>query len=438
MSLLSSSSSGASRRGTRNGARGMPTLVYVIDEYPPTTETFVWREIEAVRRTGRNVHAYALRSSEPAALRSADVWSLRSLTLSQWVRQLPILIRTFERHRREFRRLLLLPPNSASASLRQAWAILNAAALAALLREHGIRRPHLHAHFFGRTLDVLSYARILADGESHASATGHAADAADPTSPLRLRGELSELDLVVCTSESVLQAMSSRIGAPRLSAVIRTGVRERIPAEGLFATERLRLCSIGRLVEKKGFADAIRVARILRRDGVRFHWSFIGDGPLHDELRASSATLVAEGCVSWLGYLDNEVVHAHLASEVDVLVQPCRRASNGDIDGVPVVLIEAMSMGIPVVTTRISGIPELVEHGASGYVCEPGDVRAIAECLSEIWERPEAARLIGLSGREHIGTSFNDRVEAERLINAIDQAWDVDHEARSPSQVGQT
>jgi glycosyltransferase involved in cell wall biosynthesis len=333
---------------------------------------------------------------------------------------------------------MLLPPSSVSAKLRQAWALLNAVALTALLEEHQLQEAHVHAHFFGRTLDVLSYVRILTDCENRASATGHAADAADPTSPIRLRGELSGLDLVVCTSESVLHAMSSRIGAPPISAVIHTGVPEQVVAEDLFTTERLRLCSIGRLVEKKGFADAIRVAELLRRDGVQFHWSFLGDGPLRDELRASSAMLVAEGCVSWLGYVDNEEVHAHLASEVDVLVQPCRRATNGDIDGIPVVLMEAMSMGIPVVTTRISGIPELVEHEISGYLCEPGDVRAIADCLSEIWVRPDAARLIGLSGRKWTDTSFNDRVEAEKLINAIDQAWDVEHEAKSPSQVGRT
>jgi glycosyltransferase involved in cell wall biosynthesis len=253
-----------------------------------------------------------------------------------------------------------------------------------------------------------------------------------------LREELSGLDLVVCTSESVLQAMSSRIGAPPVSAVIHTGVRVREVAEDLFTGERLRLCSIGRLVEKKGFADAIRVAELLRGEGVEFHWSFLGDGPLRDELRASSAMLVAQGWVSWLGYVDNQAVHAHLASEVDVLVQPCRRAEDGDIDGIPVVLIEAMSMGIPVVTTRVSGIPELVEHEVSGYLCEAGDVRAIADCLSEMWVRPDAARLMGLCGRACIDTSFNDRVEAEKLVNAIDQAWDVDHAAKSLSQVGRT
>jgi colanic acid/amylovoran biosynthesis glycosyltransferase len=394
-------------------------IVYVINEYPPTTETFVWREIQAVRALGRDVVVYTLnrrrRGRAPddvAAL--ADVlswWSLRHMAA--------IGVRGYRR-RRKLLYLLTLPPHGIPAKLRQVKALLNAFALAVLLRRRGLRSAHFHAHFLARTLDVLTYARELCWFESRGSATGHAADAIRPASAERLREQLRTLNFVVCTSHFIRRGMLEVTGEVGVVIVVRTGVPEQPLADSILRGEGLRLCTIGRLVEKKGFPACIRAAECLRSEAIAFHWTFVGEGPLRSALTAVSEELVALGLVQWCGHLDNAEVLELLASRVDVLIQPSREASDGDIDGIPIVLMEAMSMGIPVVTTRVSGIPELIEDGVTGYLCAPTGAD-VAELLRTI-DRTQA-RVIGAAGRDFVRRLFHDRTEARRLLDAIDESW---------------
>jgi colanic acid/amylovoran biosynthesis glycosyltransferase len=406
-------------------------IVYIINEYPPTTETFVWREIEAVRALGRDVIVYTLnrrhrgRTSDDV-LAHVDALSLRSL------RHLAaVALRGYQR-RHDLLFLLTLPPHGIPAKLRQVKAIANAFALAVLLRRRGLRSAHFHAHFLARTLDVLTYTRQLSAFESRGAATGHAADAIRPASAARLRAQLRTLDFVVCTSHSVRRGMVAATGEVGKAVVFRTGVPEQPAAESILRGETLRLCTIGRLVEKKGFPACVEAAERLHDERVPFHWTLVGDGPLRSTLAAVSEQLVGAGLVRWCGHLDNAEVLALLASSVDVLIQPSRQASDGDIDGIPIVLMEAMSMGIPVITAPVSGIPELVEDGVTGYVCASTGA-AVAACVRAIDRDRTRAGAIGSAGRDFVREFFHDRTEAGRLLGAIDKAWtrsSVGREAR--------
>jgi colanic acid/amylovoran biosynthesis glycosyltransferase len=362
-------------------------------------------------------------------LQPAWVWSFRRsrrVSPATWVATFASAFRV----RQSLRELLSTPPRGIGHRLRQFKALGHAVALAAQLRQAGLQSVHFHAHFLGRTLDVLTYARALHGGETHASATGHAADATAPSAPRRLRAELDKLDFVVCTSDSVSSGLIAAVGPVARRLTIRTGVEERPVVEPILSrVVPLRICSIGRLVEKKGFRDCVSAGYELRDHGMNFHWTMIGDGPLRTDLQTSSIDLGQ--FMTWRGHMENRDVLEFLSSSVDVLVQPCRPASDGDIDGVPVVLIEAMSMGIPVVTTRVSGIPELVE--GVGDLCEAGDYAGIAERLLAIDRDREAARQRGIVGRDRVNDAFNDRRETSKLLAAIDHAWEAEA-ARRPTE----
>jgi colanic acid/amylovoran biosynthesis glycosyltransferase len=167
----------------------------------------------------------------------------------------------------------------------------------------------------------------------------------------------------------------------------------------------------------------VGAARLVRDAGVDFHWTFVGDGPLLEALKRDSSDLVDAGVVSWLGYVNNGDVVRRLASDADMLVQPCIPARDGDIDGVPVVLIEAMNLGVPVITTRVSGIPELVTDGVSGFVCEPSDYVAVAERIVLLDRSRVTGRSLGAAGRTKVRELFDEKREVDSLLSHIDSVW---------------
>lgn len=390
-------------------------VAYIIHEYPPITQTFVWREIEALRGCGCEVYAFALNRSSrwgPGAPAWSAVSAFRNPRAAVEVAVFAFLC---IRRGRAIWEVLRQPPHGVAAKLRQLKALLNAIALAALVHSHRVERPHLHAHFLGRTLDTLTYARVLLP-ETTTSATGHAADAVHPPSVERLRFEASRLDLAVCSSESVANRLQRTVGPLRRTAVVRYGVPVRHSLRTRLSTDVLRVCSIGRLIPKKGFDDAIRAALLLRSaETVPFHWTIIGDGPLRADLASLGAPLIRDGLLEMPGHLENDAVFGFLDEHVDLLVQPCRLAPDGDIDGIPVVLIEAMSLGIPVVTTAVSGIPELVQEGRTGFLCSPEQPATIVSILERVWRERDRTISLGLAGQATVERSFNDATEARRL-----------------------
>ena len=137
------------------------------------------------------------------------------------------------------------------------------------------------------------------------------------------------------------------------------------------------LGSLGRMVEKKGFDILILACAQLKRKGIIFKLQLAGGGPLKEELEALALENNLAGEINFMDSISHESVPTWIKS-LDVFVLPCQKDKNGDMDGIPVVLMESMLSGVPVLTTRISGIPELVEDGVTGLLCEPHDVECLA------------------------------------------------------------
>ena len=180
----------------------------------------------------------------------------------------------------------------------------------------------------------------------------------------------------------------------------------------------LRLLAVGRLVEKKGFDVLLKACAHLLSRGCSFRCSIIGDGPLRDSLRAQARNLNVAHRVAFRGAESNEVVLRAMQKH-DVLVMPSRPARDGTRDGIPTVLMEALSHGTPVVASKFAGIPELIEDGGTGRLVPPEDSVALARTLHRMFAHPQQASAMAKAGRERVRRDFNLIHEVQRLNTLI-------------------
>jgi glycosyltransferase involved in cell wall biosynthesis len=164
------------------------------------------------------------------------------------------------------------------------------------------------------------------------------------------------------------------------------------------------ILSVGRAVEKKGYDDLLAALSRLPRD---LHWRFehIGGGALSERLKRRADELGLTERIRWRGAQPQEVVREAYRS-ADLFVLASRAARDGDQDGLPNVLMEAQSQGLAVLATRISGIPELIEDGATGRLVEPRDVEALARATTELITNPAMRARLGSAGLRRLHERF--------------------------------
>jgi colanic acid/amylovoran biosynthesis glycosyltransferase len=178
----------------------------------------------------------------------------------------------------------------------------------------------------------------------------------------------------------------------------------------------IRLLSVGRLVEKKGFAYGLRAVSALLPEFPRLRYDIVGDGPLRGDLGRSITELGLGGVVRLLGPMDQPRVLERMQSS-DILLAPSVTASNGDMEGLPVVLMEAAAVGLPVVSTRHSGIPELVEHDVTGFLAEERDSAGLSEKLRHLLAAPEIWASVARRARAKIEAEHDIVAQVRNLID---------------------
>ena len=184
----------------------------------------------------------------------------------------------------------------------------------------------------------------------------------------------------------------------------------------------VRILSVARLVEKKGLEYGIHAFSEIAEEFPGVQYTIVGDGALRDELEALSRRLGVDDRVEFAGWKDrDEVVEA--LSEHHLLMTPSVVAEDGDMEGIPVVLMEGMATGIPVVSTRHSGIPELVEDGESGLLADERDVDELAEHLRTLLQDPSLWERMGRRGRQIVEEEFSVDVLNERLLVLLDERF---------------
>jgi len=372
-------------------------IVYVLREFPKLSETFVLREVAELVRRGEDVTAWSLRPpsrTEPVA--GAD-------TVLGATRYVPTGAGGALALARATARCAARTPMRFAGALAFAvrWSArerdprhLAALPFAAHLAQEVPPGAHLHAHFANAPTTVaLLIARL---GGQSFSFTGHARDVFVVTSPAFLAAKVAEARFMAVVSEWSVRRLAPVVGpalAPRLH-VVRNGLRL-TPRDALDPRPEPGLVvSVGRLVPKKGMDTLVRAVALV--PGARC--AVIGSGPQAGELAALARSLGVADRVELLGARAQPEVRELLA-RASVFALPCRRDAEGDEDNVPLSILEAMEHRLPVVSTPIAGIPEVVEPEATGILVPPDDPEALAGALRGLLADEDRRRRLGDGGR---------------------------------------
>ena len=239
--------------------------------------------------------------------------------------------------------------------------------------------------------------------------------------------KLSEASFAVTISEFNRAVMDAECGpaSKEKLTVIHCGVdtdvfrpRDRVRSTAL---DQFRIACVGTLHEVKGQAHLIEACAQLRDAGIDFTCRLVGRGPDEGALRRMIERLELHERVTLLGALPRDAVIEEL-HRADVLAAPSVTSARGQREGIPVVLMEAMSCGLAVVSSRLSGIPELVDHDRSGLLVTPGSSEELAEALIRLASDHELRRRLGEEGRRKIERDFDLHVNAGRLVTLFGEA----------------
>jgi glycosyltransferase involved in cell wall biosynthesis len=397
-----------------------PLVVVVLKGYPRLSETFIAHELAALERRGLPLHIVSLRRPYDAIMHPVHATIRATVTyLPEYLHEAPG--RVLAGHARALAR----------APRRYGWALAlwlrdllgdptpnrgrrfgQAGVLAAELPAGA---AHLHAHFLHTPASVARYAAAMT-GLGY-SLAGHAKDVW--TTPDReLRAKLAGARFTVtCTAAG--QARLDALAPGRVELVYHGLDRRLFAAPATFGSRRdgtdpdhpLRLLAVGRFQPKKGYATLFgAVARV--RAEIRL--TVVGYGPLEAALRARVEALGLTDRVTWTGPLDQPAVRA-LYRASDLLLVASEVAPDGDRDGLPNVVLEALSQGLPVVATRAGAIPELVVDGVHGRLVPPADASALAAAIEQLGRDPDARRRMGAAGIRRIADGWDLDAGADRL-----------------------
>ncbi len=275
---------------------------------------------------------------------------------------------------------------------------------------------HLHAHFANVAAELAL--RACESNRLSYSVTTHARDIfhRDLDHPA-VRRRLHAARAVVTISDFNQQHLREQFQVPQQRLhLIYNGVRLPDFALRSYDDREPQILAIGRLIEKKGFEDLIEATRRLRQAGLTPRVAIIGSGPLAPSLQRQidSAGLAAQ--VSLLGSLSPREVLGWLA-RAQVFAAPCRVSADGDRDGLPTVLLEAMAVGAPCVATPVTGIPEAIEHGVTGLLVPERDPDALANAVGALLSDRSMARQLTHRARLRIEQRFDLTQNAASLRN---------------------
>jgi glycosyltransferase involved in cell wall biosynthesis len=406
------------------------TIGYLPKGYPRISETFIINEILQLEKLGLDIQIYALKRPEGAGRQpTADQVKapLRYLP-EKIVLSMPLLLpvhlvlaaRQPRRYWKALRYTLVRCISQRSTSTLRRF--FQAGYLVGwTLRGQTIR--HFHAHFCHGPATVAMFVKWLT-GSTY-SFTAHAKDLYLTPRDI-LRDKMAEAEFVVtCTAYNrrYLEEVGGDIATVHLiyhgldlSRFTRGQSDQIVPLAAYAEGGRVPLLlSVGRLVEKKGFDTLVRACRLLQNRGVRFRCLVYGEGPQRAELEALIRDQGLEGVVELPGgILQDDLIEVYRQAALFAL--PCQVLENGDRDGLPNVIVEAMAMEIPVVSTEVSGVPELVEDGVNGFLVPPRSPEPLADAIEKLLRDPSLRRRFAAEGRRRVLEEFDIGRSTRRLL----------------------
>lgn len=383
---------------------------YVLKCYPRLSQTFIVNELLAQERSGLGIEIFSLRAPRdeprhasiarvrapvtylpPAETSAAEFWQ----AVAELVRRRPLAWAAL-----------------AACSGEPAGEVFQALAVARLALERGV--THLHAHFGNLAAAVARLAASLA-GLPY-SFTAHAIDIFhEKVQPELLRRKLADACAVVTVSDFNLAYLRRHYGGA--AAGVRRIYNGLDLAEFAFSAPHQRpplIVSVGRLVEKKGFADLIDACAELKRRGRMFRCVIVGDGPLEAPLRAQVHRLSLGGEVELAGLRTQDEVR-RLIRGAACVAAPCVVGDDGDMDGLPTVILETMALGTPCVATDVTGIPEVLRDGETGIRVPQRAPIALADGLERLLANPASGVSLAERARALMVQEFDIHRNTARL-----------------------
>ena len=395
-----------------------PMVGYIVSTWPRLSATFILNEVIAVERSGISLRIFSIKDpdGEPVHPRVAQVRArVTYLSLQRhWKSALQANLSLVCRQPSRYCRTLL------QALRFRRRVVLRHFFQAGSLAHELLREPvaHLHAHFATAPALVAMFTHELVDIPY--SFTAHARDIYVDTESELLRAEAQRARAVITCTDHNRQYLSSQIGSAS-SDKLRCIYHGLDLSQFKFTWPRASdpgppvILSVARLVEKKGLGHLIMAADILRRRGRCFQVEIIGSGPQQQALENQVTRLGLNDCVRLVGAQTHDMV-CRAYQRASIFALPCVVAGDGDRDGIPNVLLEAMGSGVPVVSTPVSGIPELIESERDGLLVPPNDPARLADALDRLLTSVELRERLGRAARVQIEAHFSlDRTVTQLL-----------------------
>ena len=375
-----------------------PSFAYLFERFPSFTQTFCFREVEEMVRQGMEPAIYSIREAdEESAFDDRMLGRVRYLPLDEELNKAV-------RYAREKHKI-----HSDVWDVFSSWGdrgdktrLYEAAWLGLDLKERGIR--HVHAHFAGMAARTAYWIKqFYGIGYSF---TGHANDIFCETDfPVSLDDLVKEARMVATETDYSRDWLRKRCPdhAAKIERVY-NGIHIGDFAAGAGEASGVpEILSVGRLIEKKGFSELIEACALLGEREYRCR--IVGSGPLEEALRGQIAQAGLADRVTLEGARPEAEVIAFLR-RARLFALACTRDADGGSDNLPTVIMEAMAAGLPVISTRVAGIPEMITDGVTGTLLEEHDVQGLARALETLLADPALARKWGAAGREAVEQKF--------------------------------
>lgn len=420
-------------------------VMYIVGEFPSATEHFILNEIDALRKESYRVTIVSLSSSHRQRVAATemttntpDLFYDRKITRNKLLVSGSFLLHEPSRFAALFKKALFFGQKS---WLRTTKDMLSALYIYRNLGGLKIRR--VHAHFAGRPADIGYILSCLFDLPLSISA--HANDIYVHPEKIKRKVALSEF-MVTCTQYN-LRFLSSLCG-PALAGrlyLIHHGLDLRkwpcnvphpvqapppiltsspaltpsrtpsLPPPPAEPDNCLSVLTIGRLIEKKGIADLIQASLLLHKNKIHVRLTIIGEGPLRTKLKTFCEQNGLDKCVIFLDFIPQQDLLPYY-HQSDIFVLPCKIAGNGDRDGIPNVLLEAMAAGIPVISTSVSAIPEVIIEGTTGLLVREGDPGQLAAAMERLYIDRQFREKLKWHARTFIGENMTIHEATGKLI----------------------
>ena len=408
----------------------MPLLkiAYLVNTYPRASHTFIRREVQALERLGFQVHRFAMRSERASLIDPADLAEddrtehvlARGagpvlLTALGWMLKHPSRTAKAIAEAMRCGKLGQGGTPGTGSRLRHMVYLLEAAFIAH--RSTALSITHLHAHFGTNSATVAMLAHLL--GGPRYSFTVHGPEEFDAPRALALGAKMRHAAFTVAISSfgrSQLYRWAALTDWHKLH-VVHCGIEPaKFTAPGPPPSGGPYLVAIGRLAEQKGFSLLVEAVSQAAATHPDLHLTLVGDGPLRKDLEKAIAKEGLSHKITLAGWQDEAGVQSALA-KAQALILP------SFAEGLPMVVMEAMAAGRPVIATAIAGVPELVVSGETGWIVPAGDAAALTEAIAALARTPQAELIkMGSAARDRVLQRHDIDLEAAKLAGLIHAA----------------